>query len=340
LTQTDVRATKGTTSDREAIIQNERSGEKKIMDVVTGAFGYIGKYIAKELLSRGHSVCTITTHPDKPNPFGPAVKAFSYNFENPGELTGTLEGADTLYNTYWVRFPYDAQTYESAIANTNTLFQCAKQAGVKRIVHIGVTRATLESDLPYYSGKAKQEEHLRASGVPFSIVRPTLVFGDEDILVNNIAWLLRKSPVFPMFAGGKYRVQPVFVEDLAKIAADRSTAEPGTTVDAIGPETFTFDEFVRLIAAKMGRRPWIFNAAPEFGIFCGRLIGLALGDVLLTKNELKGLMDECLTSDQTPNGETKFTDWLSQHTTTIGANYTSEMKRHFRWSPTATYIKA
>ena len=302
------------------------------MDVVTGAFGYIGRYISKSLLESGRTVCTITTHPDKPNPFGPAVKAFPYSFDTPDVLRRTLSGAETLYNTYWIRFPFDGQTYESALENTGRLFHCAKQAGVKRIVHIGVTRASLDSDLPYYRGKAAQESLLRDSGVPYSIVRPTLVFGKEDILVNNIAWLIRKSPVFPIFGSGRYRVQPVFVEDLAEIAIRQSKGPAGTTVDAIGPETFTFQELVSLVAEKIGRSPVFVNVPPSLGILGGRILGLFLRDVLLTRNELKGLMDEMLTSGQPPNGTTRFTDWLEKNRSTVGTFYSSEVARHFRWA--------
>lgn len=302
------------------------------MDVVTGAFGYIGKYIAKALLERGRTVRTITTHPNKLNPFGPAVKPFSYNFDDEEILTQTLNGADTLYNTYWIRFPFDGQTYESALKNTKTLFRCAKQASVKRIVHIGVTRASLDSDLPYYRGKAVQESMLRESGVPFSIVRPTLVFGTEDILVNNITWLIRSSPVFPIFGSGRYRIQPVFVGDLAEIAIRQSTATAGTTVDAIGPETFTFHELVVLLAEKIERSPKIVRVSPSLGVCCGRILGIFLRDVLLTRNELKGLMEEMLTSEQAPNGATKFSDWLEKNKSTVGRAYSSEIARHFRWS--------
>ena len=302
------------------------------MDVVTGAFGYIGKYISQALLERKRIVCTITTHPNKPNPFGPAFKAFPYNFNDPEALTRTLEGADTLYNTYWIRFPFDGQTYESAVENTKILFSCAKKANVKRIVHIGVTRASLESDLPYYRGKAIQELMLKESGIPFSIVRPTLVFGKEDILVNNIAWLIRTSPVFPIFGSGKYRVQPVFVQDLAEIAIRQAREIAGTTVDAIGPETFTFQDLVLVIAEKIGKHPQIIKVPPSLGIFCGQILSVFLRDVLLTRNELKGLMDEMLTSKQVPNGVTKFSDWLEMNKSTVGNAYSSEVARHFRWS--------
>jgi uncharacterized protein YbjT (DUF2867 family) len=301
------------------------------VDVVTGAFGYIGKYISQALLERGRPVRTITTHPGKANPFGPAVEAFSYSFDDADALTRTLDGADTLYNTYWIRFPYDGQTYEAALENTRTLFRCAKQAGVKRIVHIGVTRASLDSDLPYYRGKAMQELMLKECGVPFSVVRPTLVFGKEDILVNNIAWLIRRSPIFPIFGSGRYRVQPVSVEDVAEIAVRQSLVAPGTTVDAIGPETFTFRELVVLVADKIGKDPKIVRCPPALGVLCGHILGLFLRDVLLTRNELRGLMDEMLTSTQAPNGSTKFSDWLEKNKSTVGGSYSSEVARHFRW---------
>ena len=198
------------------------------MNVVTGAFGYIGRYITRHLLEQGGSVRTITTHPDKPNPFGEAVQAFPYNFDQPDQLIDSLRGASTLYNTYWIRFNYGGDTFEKAVRNTATLFECAKEAGVGRIVHISVTQASAKSDLPYYRGKAQQEQALANCGVPYSIVRPTLVFGKEDILVNNIAWLIRKFPVFPIFGSGQYKVQPVFVEDLARIAVT-SAGSPGTS---------------------------------------------------------------------------------------------------------------
>jgi NADH dehydrogenase len=305
------------------------------MNVVTGAFGYIGRYIARHLLERGEPVRTITTHPNKPNPFGGAVEAFPYNFDRPDELTATLRGASTLYNTYWVRFEYGGATFRQAVANTATLFECAKRAGVERIVHISVTRVSPDSRLPYYAGKAQQERALIDSGVPYSIVRPTLVFGREEILVNNIAWLMRTFPVFPIFGSGQYRVQPVSVEDLAAIAVASAQPGPSLTLDAIGPETYTFKQLVELIAAKVRPGVRLVHVPPALGIAAGRLIGLLVGDVLLTPDELHGLMDEMLTSQQPPNGTARFSDWIEANKETAGRAYTSELARHFHWRPAA-----
>jgi len=302
------------------------------MDVVTGAFGYIGRYITAQLLRQGRRVKTITTHIDKPNPFGDAVQAHPYNFHRPEHLVETLRGSETLYNTYWIRFPHKDMTFDEAVENTRILFDCAVRAGVGKIVHISVTHAAADSPLPYYAGKGRQEALLKRSGVSYAIVRPTLVFGKEDILVNNIAWLIRKFPLFPIPGDGQYRLQPVYVGDLATIAVAIARGTDGATVDAIGPETYTYRELVQLIARVVGRKTFFVNTPPRLTILLGQIAGLFVDDVILTSNELKGLMDEYLNSDQAPNGKTRFSDWLWENQRTIGWAYSSELERHFRWS--------
>jgi uncharacterized protein YbjT (DUF2867 family) len=300
------------------------------MIVVTGSFGYIGRHITARLLARGETVRTVTTHVGKPNPFGIAVKAFPYSFDRPDRLADALRGAEILYNTYWIRFEYGGLTFAQALRNTATLFSCAKRAGAKKIVHISVTRNSEDSPLPYYRGKAAQERLLRESGVPHAVVRPSLVFGGDDILVNNVAWLMRTFPVFPVFGDGRYKVQPVHVDDVAEIAVGSADSKDGMVVDAVGPEIFAYRDFVRLIAAAV--RPWIplVPMPPALGIAFGRMIGRLLGDVLLTADELRGLMENRLVSDRTPNGKTVFSEWLRENRGTVGIKYASEIGRHYR----------
>jgi NADH dehydrogenase len=302
------------------------------MNVVTGAFGYIGRHIAALLLEQGETVRTITTHPEKPNPFGPAVNAYPYHFDRPDLLEDNLRGAKALFNTYWVRFDYQGMTFDRALENTRILFESARRAGVGKVVQISVTQSSLDSSLPYYRGKARQEQILFDLGVPYSIVRPTLVFAQGDILVNNIAWLIRRFPMFPVFGDGSYRLQPVFAGDLAQITVEQSRQAQNATVDAAGPETFTFNEFVRLIASKIKPGIRIVRTPPGPGIAAGKIIGRALGDVLLTRAELDGLMMELLTSDEPPRGSTPFSTWLDENHQSLGRAYASEVGRHFTWS--------
>ena len=186
--------------------------------VVTGASGYTGRYIARRLLDRGAAVRTLTGRPERPGHFGSRVEAHPYSFHDPGALTRSLEGVDTLFNTYWIRFAKGGLTHDVAARNSDTLFRAARAAGVRRVVHVSITNAALDSALPYFRGKALVERALKTTGLSHAILKPAIIFGREDILLNNIAWLLRRFPVHPIVGSGEYRVQPVFVEDLADLA--------------------------------------------------------------------------------------------------------------------------
>ena len=295
---------------------------------VTGAFGYSGKYIAARLLSEGHRLRTLTQSPNRRNPFGGKVEAHPFNFDAPEKLVESLRGATVLYNTYWVRFNYQtAFQHSAAVENTRILFDAAKRAGVERVVHISITNPSEDSPLEYFSGKAQLERALIESGMSYAILRPTVLFGAEDILVNNIAWTLRHLPVFGVFGDGAYRLQPIFVYDLAALAVTQGKSRENCIVNAIGPETFTYRELVRTIGDIIGARRPIVGVPPFFGYVVGSLISRMQGDVFITREEIEGLMRDLLYVDAPPAGQTKLTDWARAHAATLGVKYASELAR-------------
>ena len=296
---------------------------------ITGAFGYSGKYIAKRLLAQGHQVITLTGHPNRKNPFDEAVHAYSFNFDNPDALVETLQGVDTLFNTYWVRFSHGDTTFDDAVANTRTLFDAAKKAGVRRVVHVSITNPEIDSPLPYFKGKAQLEAYLKASGLSYAIIRPTVIFGVEDILINNIAYLLRRFPLFAIPASGNYRLQPIYAEDLAKIAIEAGESTDNLVIDAVGPKIYTFKALVKEIRESIGSRAKLIHIPPLLALTMSRLLGLALGDVVLTHDEIQGLMADLLISEEAPTGQKELKDWLRENANTIGAHYASELKRHY-----------
>ena len=300
------------------------------LSAVTGAFGYTGKHIAQRLLSMGKTVKTLTGHPNRPNPFGERVSVAPLNFGNSEELVRSLQGAEVLYNTYWIRFPRGQVTFDKAVENTKTLIKAAEDAGVRRIVHVSITNASANSPLPYFRGKGLLEEVIMSSSLSYAIVRPTVIFGNEDILINNIAWFLRRFPVFPIFGSGSYRVQPIFVEDVAEIAVSAAHQSENVTIDATGPETFTFEGLIRLIATKVGSSARLIHVRPWLALFLSRLTGYVVRDVVLTRDEIEGLMANLLISEGPPMGQTQLSDWLEQNADDIGVSYTSEMSRHYR----------
>jgi NADH dehydrogenase len=295
--------------------------------VVTGAFGYSGKYIARRLLDAGYEVRNITNSPNRANPFGNRVKAYPFNFDNPEKLIESLRGASVLYNTYWVRFNYPGFSHSAAVVNTLKLFDAAKKAGIKRIVHISITNPSLDSPLEYFRDKARLEKALIESGLSYAILRTAVIFGKEDILINNIAFLLRKFPIFGIFGDGSYRLQPIYVDDLAKLAVEQGQRTENCIIDAIGPETFTYRELVKEIGKIIGKRRPIISIPPFLGYIAGWFIGKIVGDITITHDEIKGLMANLLCTNSPPVGQTKLTDWARKNSSTLGMKYSSELAR-------------
>ncbi len=296
-------------------------------DVVTGAFGYSGKYITSRLLDLGHHVRTLTNSINRPNPFGAQVKPVPYNFDHLDLLTESLRGAGVLYNTYWVRFDYKNFSHSAGIENSLRLFTAARQAGVRRVVHISITNPSETSTLPYFNGKARIERGLIESGLSYAILRPAVLFGKEDILINNIAWTLRHLPVFGVFGDGSYRLQPIYVDDLAELAVNQGQQQSDCTNDAIGPETFTYRELVRTIARVTGKIRPVISVSPALGYWAGWLIGKLMGDVLITRDEITGLMQDLLYTSSPPTAKTSLSGWATDHASTLGLHYASELRR-------------
>lgn len=295
--------------------------------VVTGAFGYTGKYITERLLAAGVSVRTLTNSPNRANPFGDLVAVHPFHFDQPDRLAASLEGAEVLYNTYWVRFNHRLFTHAEAVRNTLTLFEAAKHAGVRRIVHTSITNPSEDSPLEYFSGKAVLERALRESGMSHAILRPTVIFGREDILINNIAWTLRRFPVFGVFGDGNYRLQPIHVEDFAGLAVEQAERTENATIDAIGPETFSYRELVKTIGAIIGYPRPVVSVPKWFGYRAGWIIGQWTGDVTITRDEIEGLMADLLYTTSPPAGKTRLTEWTREHADTLGRRYASEVAR-------------
>lgn len=300
-----------------------------MLNAVTGAYGFTGACITRRLLAMGEGVITLTGHPDKPNEFGAAVKAYPFNFNKPAQLAESLQGVDTLYNTYWIRFAHGSETFPQAVENSKTLIKAAEDAGVRRIVHVSITNPSLESPLPYFKGKAQVEKAIEHSKLSHAILRPAVLFGDQGILINNIAWFLRRLPVFAIPGSGSYGLQPIFVEDLADIAVEWGHKDGNVTHDAVGPDAPTFNELVRWLAEAVGSRAMIVHVPPALALIGTGLLGKIVGDVVLTPDEVKGLEANLLVSKSEPTANTRLGTWIADNADWLGVRYFSELKKHF-----------
>lgn len=297
------------------------------MNVVTGALGYTGKSLTRLLLARGETVRTLTNSPNRPNPFGDQLEIMPLAFDDPDALTRSLQGIDMLYNTYWVRFNHKLFTFDQAVANTKVLFNAAKEAGVRRIVHVSILHADEADDLGYYNGKHELEDALKATGLSHAIVRPGVLFGRGDILVNNISWVLRRLPVFGVFGDGQYKLRPMYVDDMAALMLNCADKDQDMTVDAVGPETFTYRDLVETIGTIIGVKRPIVRVPPLVGYLVSRCLNPIVKDVIITRQEITGLLRDLLDSDTPPTAPTKLTDWAKANHATLGRRYASEVAR-------------
>ena len=307
------------------------SGGGAETDLVTGAFSYSGSRIAELLLRSGRKVRTLTHHPDREHPLRARVEVWPYRFDDPVALARSLDAISTLYNTYWVRFERDRTTFANAVANSQVLFEAARRAGVARIVHVSIANPSIDSPLPYYRGKALVEEALAAAGVRYAVVRPTFFFGGgRDILVNNIAWILRRMPFFVVPGDGRYPVQPIHVDDFARICVGAADASGDVIMDAAGRDAMSFEELVRAIGDAVGRPTPILHVPSPAMAALARALGLLVHDVVLTADEIRGLTAGLLVSNQPALGSVSLVEWVGEHAPTLGRRYLNELDRHFR----------
>ena len=306
------------------------------MHVVTGAFGYTGRWIAHRLLEKGVQVRTLTNAVGRDDPFDGRVEVHPLDFDDHAALVESLHGAEVLYNTYWVRCNHRCRNFEHGIAveNSKRLFKAAAEAGVERIVHFSVAHPHKAPDWTYFCGKVAVEKYLNDSEYCFAILRPTVLFGGHrNVLINNIAWMLRKFPIFGVFGMGNYPIQPVHVKDVARVAVEQGESRENVTIDVTGPETFRYKEYIGVMAKSMSLRRIILPMPPFVGWLFGKFLGLLLQDLVITRAEIKGLRRGLMASDEDPLGQLKFSEWIAEHGKNFGKRYQNDLKERKYRSP-------
>jgi uncharacterized protein YbjT (DUF2867 family) len=299
-------------------------------DAVTGGFSYSGSAIAAELKRRGRTVRTLTNHAER-DPRG--MEVHPLDLRDGDGLRRALSGVDTLYNTYWVRFPHRRVTFDTAVEGSANLFQAAADAGVRRIVHISITSADVNSPYAYFRGKGLVEQHLKNCGVSYAIARPAILFGGDGVLINNIAWLMRRSPLTLVGGRGDYRIRGIHIDDLATLVADLGENNTDTTLDAVGPESLTFIDLLHHIRTSIDSNTLVLPVPGTLFPAITWTLGRALRDTLLTREEYLAMANGLADSHAPATGATSLTEWITQNRHTLGTTYAHELRRHYENAP-------
>jgi nucleoside-diphosphate-sugar epimerase len=299
------------------------------LDAITGAFGFTGRALAKRLLDDGRDLVTLSRRSGDGDPLRDRLRVEPFDTDRPDHLVASLAGVDTLFNTYWIRFPRGPRTYERAVAQTAVLVAAARDAGVRRIVHVSVVNAAIDGPTPYVRAKAALEALVRGSGLEWVIVRPTLTYGPSDILINNLAWALRRLPICGLPGTGRYTVQPVHVNDVARICVEAGRGDAGMTIDAAGPEILAYRDLVEMVRGAVRSHSIVVPMPAPLVLAAGRALGLAVRDVVLTRDEVRELTSSFLTSAESPLGTIRISEWLRANGAVLGRRWASELARNY-----------
>jgi uncharacterized protein YbjT (DUF2867 family) len=297
---------------------------------VTGSFGFTGRALTERLLAAGEEVVTLSRRSGAGDPLADRISVRPFDSTDPDALVASLAGVETLFNTYWLRFPRGSSTFEGAVGRSAALLAAAREAGVRRVVHVSVVNASQDAETTYVRAKAALEAIVRSSGLEWVIVRPTLTYGPNDILINNLAWALRRLPIYGLPGLGRYTVQPVHVDDVARICVEAASGPAGRVLDAAGPETMAYRELVGRVRAAVGSRTLVVPMPGVAVLAAARLLGVIVHDVVLTRDEIRELTSSLLTSHEPARGEIRISDWLPANAAQLGRHWSSELERNYR----------
>ncbi|MEQ1711931.1 MAG: complex I NDUFA9 subunit family protein, partial [Hyphomicrobium sp.] len=227
-------------------------GSAQGLATVFGGSGFVGRYTVRILASRGWRVRAAVRRPDLAGHLQPMgavgqIHAVQANLRFPASLRAAVEGADIAINCVGVLASTGRQTFDAVhVAGARAAAKAAREAGVRRFIHVSAIGASPKSSANYAVSKAEGEAAVLAEFPGAIILRPSIVFGPEDEFFNRFAAMAQSSPLLPLIGGGKTKFQPVFVGDLASAIANAAEGmgTPGAIYEIGGPEVVSFKELL------------------------------------------------------------------------------------------------
>ena len=227
--------------------------------LVTGGTGFLGGAFVRELARRGESVAVLSRNPGRVERrfAGLSISVRCGDVTKPDTLAGALANVDTVIQcVQFAGFPVEDHSrgltfFEVDGQGTRNVVEAAGSAGVQRFIYLSGVGADPSSDRAWFRAKARAEEAIRDSGMLYSIVRPSWVYGEEDRSLNVFIRILRLNPCFfPQIGDGQQRLNPLYVEDLAAFVADLALGEAmrDGTLELGGPVTYTLDEILSRVS--------------------------------------------------------------------------------------------
>jgi uncharacterized protein YbjT (DUF2867 family) len=258
---------------------------------LVGGSGFVGRTLADQLSAAGVRVRVITRNLPRAMPLAvlPTVELTVADPHDPAALARCFEDMDAVVNLVGILHEGGAQTFDGVHAQLpRKVAEACRASGVQHLLHMSSLGAAASAPSRYQRTKAAGEEAVRASAVPFTIFRPSVIFGRDDRFLNLFADLVR-FPVLPLGAAGA-RFQPIWVDDVARAFAG-ALGNPrclGQTYELCGPRAYTLEELVRFVASTLGRKPRIVRMGSRFAMLQAAVLEHLPGK-LMTRDNVRSM---------------------------------------------------
>lgn len=237
---------------------------------ITGGTGFVGRHVARELVARGHEVVLIARVLDRRDPSIreiPSADFFAADLTSVEELTRAFGACGAVAHCAGINREIGKQTYERVhVEGTRNVMEAARRAGVGKVAQLSFLRARPDCGSGYHESKWAAEEIVRRSGVDYTVLKPGVIYGRGDHMLDHLSHALHTFPVFALVGFEPKRVRPVAVEDVARVLAASLTEGrlAGKTAWVLGPEELTLEEAVRRVGRTVGKQPLYFRAPIAF----------------------------------------------------------------------------
>ena len=224
--------------------------------IVTGGTGFVGRKLVNRLLAKDHSVTVIARREPAEDIFDADVTFLAGSVHDPISLEGAFQGADVVYHLVGIIAETKTDTFEKTVAQgTRNVVDACLRTKVTKLLYLSAMGTSIEAPTAYHRTKFAAEQAVTASGIDFVIFRPSVIFGPGDGFVSLLTRLIKMSPVTPVIGDGKYKLQPVYIDDVV-LAMVQSLATPeaiGKIIELGGPEKLEYLEILNIIKRVLGK---------------------------------------------------------------------------------------
>lgn len=249
---------------------------------ITGGTGFVGRHLAQSLLADGHTVVLIARGKDQRDPSvnsEPGVTVVYCDVSEQSSLATALQGCDAVAHCAGINRELGEQTFQKVhVEGTRVVVEAAKAAAVNKILLISFLRARENGPSKYHRSKAAAEEVVRNSGINYTILKPGVIYGKGDHMLDHLSHAFYSVPIFGLVGLKEKQVAPLAVQDLIVVMKEAlvNGGMPNETLYLIGPQHMTLSTAVKTVAKVVGREPVYFRMP----IFCHLVMAWMLEHIM------------------------------------------------------------